>query len=159
MKKYYEILGLNPGASEDDIKKAYKKLALQYHPDRNNDNPEKAAEKFKEISNAYQILTNKDKQMQDINIGERGFVDANELFAQFFNMRQDMSSSGRSSANIFNINGGSNSRFEVNIGGNFGVGSISQQSIQTTIINGKRVDTITEMRNGIISKKTIVRPL
>ena len=88
MNKYYEILGLKPDASEDDIKKAYKKLALKYHPDRNSDDPEKAAEKFKKISNAYQILTNKDKQIQGINMGGRGFVDPNELFAQFFHMSQ-----------------------------------------------------------------------
>ena len=44
LKGSYEILGLKPDASEDDIKKAYKKLALQYHPDRNSDNPEQAAE-------------------------------------------------------------------------------------------------------------------
>ena len=159
MNKYYEILGLKPNASEDDIKKAYKKLALQYHPDRNSENPEQAAEKFKEISNAYQILTNKDKQMQGLNMGRGGFVDPNELFAQFFNMRQGINPRGGSSVNIFNMNPGSNSTFEINIGGNMGTASVSQQSVQTRIVNGQRIDTITEIRNGVISKKTIVRQL
>jgi len=159
MNKYYEILGLKPNASEDDIKKAYKKLALQYHPDRNSENPEEAAEKFKEISNAYQILTNKDKQMQGLNMGRSGFVDPNELFAQFFNMSQGMNSRGGSSVNIFNMNPGSNSTFEINIGGNMGTASVSQQSVQTRIVNGQRIDTITEIRNGVISKKTVVRQL
>tara|TARA_Y100000816_G_scaffold175013_1_gene125946 strand:+ start:2882 stop:3355 length:474 start_codon:yes stop_codon:yes gene_type:complete len=157
MNKYYEILGIHPSASEDDIKKAYKKLALQYHPDRNKDDPEKAAEKFKEISNAYQALTNKDK-MQEMQMGRGGFVDPNELFAQFFNMR-DVMPGGRSGVNIFNMNGGSNSRVEINIGGNRGVGSVSQKSIQTRIVNGQRIDIISEIKNGVLSKKTIVRNL
>lgn len=159
INKYYEILGLTNNASEDDIKKAYKKLALQYHPDRNKDDPEKAAEKFKEISNAYQILMNKDKQMQGINMGGHGFVDANELFAQFFNMNNGMSRNAGNNVNFFNINPGLNSSFEINLGGNMGMGSISQQTVQTRIINGQRIDTITEIKNGIINKKTIVRQL
>ena len=159
MNNYYEILGLKSGASEDDIKKAYKKLALKYHPDRNKDNPDTAEEKFKEISNAYQILTNKDKQLQGINMGSTGFIDPNELFAQFFNINQGINPRGGSNVNIFNMNPGSNSTFEINIGGHMGSASISQQSVQTRIVNGKRIDTITEIRNGVISKKTIVRQL
>ena len=62
MLKYYKVLGINHNASEEEIKKAYKKLALKYHPDRNIENKEEAANKFKEISEAYEILTNKDKQ-------------------------------------------------------------------------------------------------
>ena len=159
MKKYYEILGLKPDASENDIKKAYKKLALQYHPDRNKEDPDKAAEKFKEISNAYQILTNKDKQMQGMNMGGSGFIDPNELFAQFFNIGKGMSPRGGSNVNIFNVNSGTNSTFEINIGGNMGMGSMSQQTVQTRIVNGQRIDTITEIKNGVMSKKTVVRQL
>tara|TARA_E500000178_G_C16807216_1_gene655274 strand:+ start:368 stop:850 length:483 start_codon:yes stop_codon:yes gene_type:complete len=160
MNKYYQILNLSPNASEDDIKKAYKKLALKYHPDRNQDNKEEAAEKFKEISNAYQILTNKDKP-QAVNIGRGGFVDPNELFAQFFNMNPTMSQQGRTGINVFNINPGSNSSFQINIGSAMarGSASMSHQSVQTKIVDGKRIDTITEVRNGVISKKTIVRQL
>jgi DnaJ-class molecular chaperone len=60
-KNYYEILNLESSASSSDIKKAYHKLALQYHPDKNPNNPE-ALEKFKEISEAYTILSDEQKR-------------------------------------------------------------------------------------------------
>lgn len=62
-KDYYQILNLDKTASEEDIKKSYKKLALQYHPDKNPGNDE-ACEKFKEVSEAYSILINKEKRNQ-----------------------------------------------------------------------------------------------
>ena len=62
-KKLYRALGLAPGASADDIKKAFRKLARQYHPDRNPDDA-KAEERFKEINNAYQVLGDQDKRKQ-----------------------------------------------------------------------------------------------
>ena len=54
-RDYYEVLGINRDSSEDDIKKAYRKLAMKYHPDRNPDNP-RAEEHFKEAKEAYEIL-------------------------------------------------------------------------------------------------------
>ncbi|MBN1793522.1 MAG: molecular chaperone DnaJ [Candidatus Omnitrophica bacterium] len=62
-RDYYEVLGVEKGASPDEIKKAYRKLALQYHPDRNKDNKE-AEDKFKEISEAYEVLSNPQKRSQ-----------------------------------------------------------------------------------------------
>ena len=55
-KDYYETLGINRDASEEEIKKAFKKGALKYHPDRNPDNKQ-AEEKFKEMNEAYQVLS------------------------------------------------------------------------------------------------------
>ena len=54
-RDYYEVLGVDKNASEDEIKKAYRKIAIKYHPDRNPDDP-KAEEKFKEAAEAYSCL-------------------------------------------------------------------------------------------------------
>lgn len=61
-KNYYEILELTKDATEDDIKKAYRKLALKWHPDKNPDNQVEAEAKFKEIGEAYGALSDKDKR-------------------------------------------------------------------------------------------------
>ncbi|MFA5250163.1 MAG: molecular chaperone DnaJ [Parachlamydiales bacterium] len=61
MTDYYQILGLEKGASEEEIKKAYRKKALKYHPDRNPNNPE-AEKTFKEVSEAYEVLSDPQKK-------------------------------------------------------------------------------------------------
>ena len=63
-KDYYDILGVSKSASEDDIKRAYRKLARKYHPDLNKDNPKEAEEKFKEVNEAYHVLSDADKRAQ-----------------------------------------------------------------------------------------------
>ncbi|XP_068960591.1 dnaJ homolog subfamily B member 2 isoform X2 [Petaurus breviceps papuanus] len=62
MASYYEILDVPPSASPDDIKKAYRKKALQWHPDKNPDNKEFAEQKFKEVAEAYEVLSDKNKR-------------------------------------------------------------------------------------------------
>jgi len=69
-RDYYDALGVSKDASSDDIKRAYRKLALQYHPDRNK-SPD-AAEKFKEISEAYAVLSNDEKRSQYDRFGHAG---------------------------------------------------------------------------------------
>jgi len=90
--KYYDILGVAPGATEQELKKAYKTGALKYHPDKNHNNPA-AEQKFKEISHAYEILSDPQKRQVYDQFGEAGLeggagagggMAAEDLFAQFF---------------------------------------------------------------------------
>lgn len=91
-RDYYEILGVERNASKDDLKKAYRKLAMQYHPDRNPGNKE-AEEKFKEAAEAYEILNNDDKRarydrfghegVKGSGYGSQGFSDINDIFSHF----------------------------------------------------------------------------
>ena len=55
-------MGVKQDATEDQIKKAFKKQAIKYHPDKNRDDPEKAKEKFQKIANAYEVLSDPDKR-------------------------------------------------------------------------------------------------
>jgi molecular chaperone DnaJ len=93
-RDYYDVLGLNRGCTETEMKAAYRKLALQYHPDRNPGNPE-AEEKFKEASEAYAVLSDADKRASYDRFGHSGVrgsgfggfettVDFNEIFGDFF---------------------------------------------------------------------------
>lgn len=96
-KDYYKILDLPRDASENDIRKAYKKLAIKWHPDKNTESEEKklqAEKRFKEINEAYAVLSDpKKKQMFDSGVdpndpetGGQGFSqeDVNNIFQQFF---------------------------------------------------------------------------
>src|SRR6476659_9752643 len=62
-KDYYSVLGVSASASQDEVKKQYRKLAAKHHPDKNPNDP-KAAERFKEISEAYQVLGDPEKRKQ-----------------------------------------------------------------------------------------------
>jgi molecular chaperone DnaJ len=70
-RDYYEILGLSKGAGEEDIKKAYRKLAIKYHPDKNPDD-KSAEDKFKEAAEAYEILSNAEKRQRYDQFGHAG---------------------------------------------------------------------------------------
>lgn len=74
-RDYYDVLGINRDAGEQDIKKAYRKLAMKYHPDRNPDNKD-AEEKFKEVNEAYEILSSPEKKRRYDQFGHAG-VDGN----------------------------------------------------------------------------------
>src|SRR4026209_1176893 len=70
-RDYYEVLGVNRDASEDDLKKAYGRLAMKWHPDRNPDNP-KAEEHFKEAKLAYEILSDSKRRSAYDQFGHAG---------------------------------------------------------------------------------------
>lgn len=99
-RDYYEVLGVNKGASDDEIKKAHRKLAKKYHPDLNHDNPE-ADGKFKELNEAYEVLSDRDKRGKYDQFGFAGvdpsygggggygggfqdFGDLGDIFGSFF---------------------------------------------------------------------------
>ena len=75
-RDYYEVLGVPKNASEDEIKKAYRKLAMKYHPDRNQSDPKSAETKFKEAKEAYEMLSDPQKKAAYDQYGHAG-VDAN----------------------------------------------------------------------------------
>ena len=70
-RDYYEVLGVSKSATADEIKKAYRKLAIKYHPDKNPDDKE-AEEKFKEAAEAYDVLSNPDKRSRYDQFGHAG---------------------------------------------------------------------------------------
>ncbi|MCO6547414.1 MULTISPECIES: molecular chaperone DnaJ [unclassified Gilliamella] len=72
-KDYYETLGVSKSASESEIKKAYKRLAMKYHPDKNQDNKAEAEEKFKEVKEAYEVLTDPQKKAAYDQYGHAAF--------------------------------------------------------------------------------------
>ena len=74
-RDFYEILGVTKSANDDEIKKAYRKLAIKYHPDKNPDD-KAAEEKFKEAAEAYEVLSNAEKRQRYNQFGHAGMSGA-----------------------------------------------------------------------------------
>ena len=113
-RDYYEILGVQKSADVSEIKSAYRKLALQYHPDRNPDNHE-AENKFKEATEAYEVLSDEQKRAKYDRYGHEGmrmgqdfggYSNVNDIFSAF----SDIFSSGMFGGGFDDMFGGGSSR-------------------------------------------------
>lgn len=156
LEKYLSILELNNDATQDDIKKSYKKLAFKYHPDRNKEDD--AEEKFKKISEAYQILTGKSSPHQEINRNNANFMNANDLFSQLFGKNSHMGFGQM--PNYINIQQQPNiftNVSHINIG-QYQTNIINRSS-SVKIVDGKKIETITEICNGQMRRKRIITKL
>ncbi|NMM48707.1 molecular chaperone DnaJ [Marinigracilibium pacificum] len=142
-RDYYEVLGVDRGASETEIKKAYRKLAIKYHPDKNDGDPE-AEEKFKEAAEAYEVLSNKDKKERYDRFGHDGMrgasggMNMDDIFSQF--------------GDIF---GGSGNPFESFFGGGGGGGRARRRKGSNLRIKLKL--TLEEMAKGADKKIKVNR--
>ena len=106
MRDLYEVLGISNDVSQDEIKRAYRKLAMKYHPDKNPDNKE-AEQKFKEAASAYEVLGNPNKRQQYDRFGSAafsqgegsygGFQNMEDIFASFTDIFDEFFSDGKSS--------------------------------------------------------------
>lgn len=162
MTNYYKVLGLDESATESEIKKAYKKLAIKYHPDKGGD-----PEKFNKIAEAYQVLSCSEKKGEYDNFGKftftkinNSFMSPDDLFAQFFgNMEINSEINSFRASNIdrifsklVNINEKTNFHNLNNIC-NYNKNFSSSSSV---IIQGnKKIEKIVENNNGIITEKVI----
>jgi DnaJ-class molecular chaperone len=109
---YYQILGINSDSSENEIKKAYRSLSLQHHPDKNN-NSKESMDKIQEINTAYETLKDSDKKKQydyklkygisddDMGLGLDEFKDINNLFSSLFKNINENNNNNNSPFNLF----------------------------------------------------------
>ena len=152
-QKYYQILELQNNASDEEVKKAYKKLAIKYHPDKHATHSESekkdAEEKFKTIAEAYEVLTNKDKHTPSFvqNNFRHGSINPYDIFNQIF---KDM--------NIDNQLNGVHRGMNVSINMPVNINRVMRSS-SISIVNGKRVETINETINGVTRQQTIISDL
>ena len=152
-EKYYQILELQNNASDEEVKKAYKKMAVKYHPDKHANSSEQekkeAEENFKKIADAYDVLTNKEKHMPSFAQGNfrRGSIDPHEIFNQLF---KDM--------NIAHQMGSMRHGMNVSINMPVNMNRVMRSS-SISIVNGRRVETINETINGVTRQQTIVSDL
>ncbi|MGX7591275.1 DnaJ C-terminal domain-containing protein [Candidatus Karelsulcia muelleri] len=149
-KDYYQILGIDRNANYDEIKRAYRKLALKYHPDRNIKNKKEAEEKFKEAAEAYSILSDKNKRSQYDQYGH-------ENYNEFYNKNSDLNVEDifSSFGDIFND--------KLGVGGFTDIyGDTDFVDLETTKKKGENLRIkirleLNEINNGIIKKIKVKR--
>ena len=136
---YHKILEIDRNASKEEIKRAYRRLAMKWHPDKNQDNKEEAEKRFKEIGEAYEALTNPDKFKQNPHMHN---VNPHDIFNQIFRDMQGMQGINRGFVNI-----------DLN---NMQPGQRVMRSTTVHIRNGQRVETTTENINGNMRRTVII---
>lgn len=142
-RDYYEVLGVSKSASAEEIKKAYRKLAIQYHPDKNPDNPE-AEDKFKEAAEAYEVLSNPDKKARYDQFGHQGLGGNGGYSGGGMNMEDIFSQFG----DIFGGGG---------FGSFFGGGSGGRRTKKGTNLRVKLKLNLQEIANGVEKKIKVKR--
>jgi molecular chaperone DnaJ len=146
-RDYYEVLGVSKGASADEIKKAYRKLAIKYHPDKNPDDAT-AEDKFKEAAEAYEVLSNPEKKQRYDQFGHQGVGGAGGFGGGGMNMDDIFSQFG----DIFG--GGGGSPFDSFFGG--GGGGRSRQK-KGTNLRIKLKMTLEDIAHGVEKKIKVNR--
>ncbi|MEH6536521.1 MAG: molecular chaperone DnaJ [Psychroserpens sp.] len=147
-RDYYEILGINKSASAAEIKKAYRKMALKYHPDKNPDDTD-AEGKFKEAAEAYEVLSNADKKARFDQFGHQAFEGAGGFGGGGMNMDDIFSQFGDIFGGAFG--GGGFSGFG---GGGFGGG---QRRVKGSNLRIRVSLTLEEIANGVEKKIKVKR--
>ena len=138
-RDYYEVLGVAKNADESEIKKAYRKMAIKYHPDKNPGDAE-AEEKFKEAAEAYEILSNADKKAQYDRFGHAGMGGAGGFSGGGMNMDDIFSQFGDVFGSAF---GG---------GGSFGGSRGGSRMVRGTNLRVKMKLTLEEIATGVKKK-------
>lgn len=145
-RDYYEILGVSKSATADEIKKAYRKVAIKFHPDKNPDDPT-AEDKFKEAAEAYEVLSNPEKRERYDRFGHQG-VNGGGFSGGGMNMEDIFSQFG-------DIFGGGGNPFESFFGGGGGRGQARRRKGPNLRIKLKL--TLEEVANGVEKKIKVKR--
>lgn len=153
-QEYYNLLEIDNNASNEDIKKAYRKMAIKYHPDKNPDNKEEAEQKFKEVSKAYEVLTNKEKYINNSFQHHHANFNPHELFSQLFS---DINIGGFSNMHNIRING-NNFASSMSINIPMTTNCVTRSS-SSTIQGNKKIEKIQETSNGIVKEQIIITDL
>jgi molecular chaperone DnaJ len=145
-RDYYEVLGVAKSATPEEIKKAYRKMAIQYHPDKNPDNPE-AEDKFKEAAEAYEVLSNPEKKQRYDQYGHQGVGGSSGYGSGGMNMEDIFSQFG----DIFGGGGGGG------FGSFFSGGGGGRRTKKGTNLRVKLKLNIQEISNGVEKKIKVKR--
>jgi len=146
---YYDILGISKNASAAEIKKAYRKMAIKYHPDKNPDDP-KAEDMFKKSAEAYEVLSNADKKARYDQMGHAAFDGSGGFSGGGMNMDDIFSQFGDIFGSAFGGGGGGFSGF----GGGFGGG---QRRAKGSNLRIRVKLTLEEIANGVEKKIKVKR--